>query len=123
MDSIATDDFDIRCGVSVWRRASPLHRPREERLTHPADTSRTNLAAALALLFEVAAFQTPNPWGGLLACMPVPRSSVALTLRALAAMAESSCCAASWLMERELGAGGTGERGGRGGCAHTLPVS
>jgi hypothetical protein len=26
------------------------HRPREDGLTHPADTSRSNLAAALALL-------------------------------------------------------------------------
>jgi hypothetical protein len=31
-------------------RASPPHRPREEGLAHPADTSRTNLAAALGLL-------------------------------------------------------------------------
>jgi hypothetical protein len=31
-------------------RASPPHRSREDRLTHPADTSRSNLAAALALL-------------------------------------------------------------------------
>jgi hypothetical protein len=31
-------------------RVSPLHRPREDELTHPAGTSRSNLAAALALL-------------------------------------------------------------------------
>jgi hypothetical protein len=31
-------------------RASPPHRPREEGLAHPADTSRPNLAAALGLL-------------------------------------------------------------------------
>jgi hypothetical protein len=31
-------------------RASPPHRPREDELGHPADTSRTNLAAALGLL-------------------------------------------------------------------------
>jgi hypothetical protein len=30
--------------------ASPLHRPREDGLTYPADTSRTNLAAALGVL-------------------------------------------------------------------------
>jgi hypothetical protein len=31
-------------------RASPTHRPREDGLTHPADTSRSNLADALGLL-------------------------------------------------------------------------
>jgi hypothetical protein len=31
-------------------RASPPHRPREDRLTHPADTSRSNIAEALGLL-------------------------------------------------------------------------
>jgi hypothetical protein len=31
-------------------RAWPPHRPREEGFTHPADTSRSNLAAALALV-------------------------------------------------------------------------
>jgi hypothetical protein len=35
---------------SVW----PPHRPREDGLTHHADNSRTNLAAALAFAFEVA---------------------------------------------------------------------
>ena len=38
-------------------RASP-HRPREDELAHPADPSRANLAAALGLFLEVAAFQT-----------------------------------------------------------------
>jgi hypothetical protein len=37
--------------------SSRTHRPREDRLVHPADPSRSNLAAALPLLFE-AAFQT-----------------------------------------------------------------
>ena len=31
-------------------RASPAHMPREDGFAHPADTSRSNLAAALALL-------------------------------------------------------------------------
>jgi hypothetical protein len=35
-------------------------RPREDGLAHHADPSRTNLACALGLLFEVAAFQ-PQP--------------------------------------------------------------
>jgi hypothetical protein len=38
-----------RCPVES-SSASPPHRPREEGLTHPADPSRSNLAAALALL-------------------------------------------------------------------------
>jgi hypothetical protein len=38
-------------GDSEWRAAaSPPHRPREYGLNHPADTSRSNLAAALGLL-------------------------------------------------------------------------
>ena len=37
--------------------ASPPRRPRADGLTHPADPSRTNLAATLGLLFVVAAFQ------------------------------------------------------------------
>jgi hypothetical protein len=37
-------------------RASPPHRPREDGLTHPADTPRSNLASASGL--EVAAFRT-----------------------------------------------------------------
>jgi hypothetical protein len=41
--------------VSVFKevessRASPLHRPRKDGFAHPADTSRPNLAEALALL-------------------------------------------------------------------------
>ena len=31
-------------------RVSPPHRPREDGLAHPVDTSRSNLAAALGLL-------------------------------------------------------------------------
>jgi hypothetical protein len=34
----------------VSSRASPPHRPREDGLIHPADTSRTNLASVLGLL-------------------------------------------------------------------------
>jgi hypothetical protein len=41
--------------ASVSSRASPPHRPQEHGLAQPADTSITGLAAALALLFEVAA--------------------------------------------------------------------
>jgi hypothetical protein len=38
--------------------ASPPHRPREDGLARPADTSRPNLAAALALLSSGG---SPNP--------------------------------------------------------------
>jgi hypothetical protein len=40
-------------------RASPPHRPREDGLAHPADTSRCNSCCCLRPAFEVAAFQTP----------------------------------------------------------------
>jgi hypothetical protein len=38
------------CGSWESSRAWPPHRPREDGLAHPADTSRSNLAAALGLL-------------------------------------------------------------------------
>jgi hypothetical protein len=46
--------------ISVSSRASP-HRPREERLAHPADTSRANLAAALGSAFQTPAGGVPAP--------------------------------------------------------------
>jgi hypothetical protein len=42
-------------------RASPPHRPREDWLAHCADTSRTNRAAALALLSR---WRLSKPWPG-----------------------------------------------------------
>jgi hypothetical protein len=43
-------------------RASPPHRPRDDGLAHPADSSRSNLASTLGLLSRAAAFQTPSPF-------------------------------------------------------------
>jgi hypothetical protein len=60
-----------QCSVSdstQWRRgfrfgrASPPHRPREDGLAHPADTSISNIASALALL-RGGGFPTPSPEG------------------------------------------------------------
>ena len=52
----------LGCGVQQrrWREAECRHpsRQREDRLTHPADTSRSNLAAALALLSR---WRLPKP--------------------------------------------------------------
>ena len=42
--------FRVSSAVSQSSRASPPYRPREDGLAHPADPSRTNLAAALDLL-------------------------------------------------------------------------
>jgi hypothetical protein len=70
---VAVDDFNMGAMENKYvaegqedSRASPPHRLREEGLAHPADASRSNLAAALALLSEVAAFHSfpypsPNP--------------------------------------------------------------
>jgi hypothetical protein len=46
----ATDYPTSGFGFLESSRASPPHRPREDGLAHPADSSRTNLAAALGLL-------------------------------------------------------------------------
>jgi hypothetical protein len=48
------------CQPRRWRAAERRqpHWPREDGLAHPADTRISNLAAALGLLFRVAAFQT-----------------------------------------------------------------
>ena len=43
---------------SRWR-ASPPHRPREDGLVHPADTSRSNLASTLGL--DSGTFLAANP--------------------------------------------------------------
>jgi hypothetical protein len=66
-------------------RASLSHRPREDRLTHPADTSRSNLAAALALL--------PNPLA-LLAASSSP--SLALVLQVHAQHRRIDALLVSW---------------------------
>ena len=44
---------------------SPLHRPREDGLAHPAGTSRSNLAAALGLLST--GFEPKEGWAGVVA--------------------------------------------------------
>jgi hypothetical protein len=62
-------------------RASPPHRPREDELTHPADTSRANLVVALAL-HEVAAFQTQELDGSVSHCLSVPPPGFAASLPA-----------------------------------------
>ena len=41
-------------------RAQPSHRLREDRLGHPAETLRSNLADSLGTPFEVEAFQNPS---------------------------------------------------------------
>jgi hypothetical protein len=48
--SYITLGFRVPAAPVERSRASPPHRPREDELTHPTDTSRPNLAAALALL-------------------------------------------------------------------------
>jgi hypothetical protein len=72
-----------RQGFKEVSTVSP-HRPREDRLTHPADTSRSNLAAVLGLLSSPGA-RTVSP-GARTVSPPIraPAPHVATRARALA---------------------------------------
>ena len=50
--------FVVSSGAGESSRAAPPHRPREDRLAHPADTSRPNLAHALGLFSRWRLCQT-----------------------------------------------------------------
>jgi hypothetical protein len=84
-------------------RASPLLTgPREDELTHPADTSRTNLASALRLLSRRGRLSSLTEYGGVPAVHVV--SPAVTHLRVLAVGAQDGDVAAEELqrVRREL---------------------